>query len=137
MSNCLVHRGYSKLSCSITLVQTELISYPGILGRTLHARVKVAVLLKYTTPYLAHIRQATYPFMGIQILGLAVPGLELMQLVAGRGMTHPLNGLLVCYKVNIRQFLQVVKEFLKNRETILNKFLKIIGNLIVVSPGMH
>lgn len=75
--------------------------------------------------------------MGIEILRLAVPGLELMQLVAGRGMTHPLNGLLVGYKVNIRQFLQVVEEFLKNRESKLNKFLKIIGNLIIDSPGMH
>jgi len=100
---------------AITLVQTELVANPGILGRTLHARVEEAILLQHPTPHLAHIRQVADPLVGIQILGLAVPGLELMQLIAGRGMAHPLYSLLIGHKVHIRQLLQIVEEFLNKQ----------------------
>jgi len=114
---------------AITLVQTELVANPGILGRTLHARIEEAILLQHPTPHLAHIRQVADPLVGIQILGLAVPGLELMQLIAGRGMAHPLNRLLIGHKMHIRQLLQIVKEFLSQQQAIKIKLHSLLPTL--------
>lgn len=50
---------------------------------------------------------------------LAAPRLELMQLIAGRGLPHPLNRLLIGNKVHVGQLLHVIQEFLtKKKETV-------------------
>lgn len=120
------HYGYIKAPCAepysvkraITLVQAELVANPGILGRTLHASVEESILLQHPTTHLAHIRRVADLLVGIQVLRLAVPGLELVQLVAGRGMAYPLNRLLVSHEEHIRQLLQIVEEFLNDQKGI-------------------
>lgn len=49
---------------------------------------------------------------------LAAPRLELMQLITGRGLPHPLYRLLIGNKVHIGQLLHIIQEFLTKKETV-------------------